>query len=463
MYRIGKLAGVACLVVAIGFVSYGVVATFGETKSSVEQRNQEGFSRNYLLKENDKEKNSEVDSNSNGTDENNEPTATSNSEAKVTKVSFKKKTVSLSPEKMVCVFPEILEKDAKYQSITWKVDHKEYASVNKKGEVTLKKKGAGKKVKVTATVHYVENDKKKTISASYVILGEQPVRAVKLESKKNYLLVGKKSKLIATIKPQNATTKTLTWTSNNTKYATVSKKGVVTAKAAGTGKVVKLTAKTTDGSKIKKSITLRILNPKKPMVALTFDDGPRVASTLRIYNKLKEYNARATFFTVGVQLQSKDAQKLVAKSAKYGNEIASHTYHHKKLTSLSFAGVQKESKDTDALIKKITGFNPALTRPPYGSYNNTVKGAISTPLILWSIDTLDWKTRNASKTISCVMGNIKDGDIVLMHDFYDTTAEAAEAIIPQLAKKEYQMVTVSELAEIKKVKLTKGNTYSSIR
>lgn len=381
----------------------------------------------------------------------------------ITKIYFAKKTISLWPKESMYNPPTILESEASYQKISWLVDNKNYATVNKKGEVTLKAKGAGQKVKVTATVYYTEKKVVKTLSASYTLCGKQPVKKLKVSSKKDYLLVGKKYKISAVCTPENATKKTVTWSSNNKTYATISKNGKVQVKSAGTGKTVTFTAKTTDGSKLKKSITLRILDKKKPMIALTFDDGPSIAYTTRIVNQLEKYNARATFFVLGVQLQSKEAKKLVAKSAKYGNEIASHTYSHKNLATLSVADIRKESLDTENLIYKITGKTPALTRPPYGSINNNVKSTITTPLILWSIDTRDWQTRNSSMTISRVLNEVHDGDIVLMHDIYDATATAAETLIPQLVNKGYQLVTVSELAELKSVKLQRGNTYHSMK
>lgn len=381
----------------------------------------------------------------------------------VTKIYFEKKSISLWPKESVYNPPVILDSGAAYQKISWLVDNKNYASVNKKGEVTLKAKGAGKKIKVTATVHYKEKDVAKTLSASYTLKGKQPVKKLKISSGKNYLLVGKKYTISAVCKPDNATKKTVTWSSSNKTYATISQKGKVRVKSAGGGKTVTFTAKTTDGSKLKKSITLRILDTKKPMIALTFDDGPGISYTKRIVNQLKKYNARATFFVLGSQLQSGEARKLVAKSSKYGNEIASHTYNHKNLASLSVADIQKEAADTENLIYKITGKYPALTRPPYGRVNDSVKSTINTPLILWSIDTRDWETRNSSTTISRVLNQVHDGDIVLMHDIYDATAKAAESLIPQLTDRGYQLVTVSELAELKKVTLKKGNLYYSIK
>ena len=105
--------------------------------------------------------------------------------------------------------------------------------------------------------------------------------------------------------------------------------------------------------------------------------------------------------------------------------------------------------------------NPALLRPPYGSINQTVRDAVGKPMILWSIDTLDWKTLNSQSTIDTVMKNVKDGDIILMHDIHSPTVEAAIKLIPKLQKKGYQLVTVSELAYFKGKQLKNGWSYGS--
>lgn len=99
-------------------------------------------------------------------------------------------------------------------------------------------------------------------------------------------------------------------------------------------------------------------------------------------------------------------------------------------------------------------------RPPYGSVNDTVKSAINLPLILWSIDTLDWKTLNAESTVEEVMNNVTDGSVILMHDIFSTSVDAAEILIPQLIEKGYQLVTVHELAALHQTELSAGVTYS---
>ena len=202
------------------------------------------------------------------------------------------------------------------------------------------------------------------------------------------------------------------------------------------------------------------IDPKKPMVALTFDDGPG-PYTDRLLKCLKENNAKATFFLVGYSVERyKDTVK---KAYDMGCEIGNHSWNHPQLTSLDSSALAAQISSTNRVIRSATGHDPTLLRPPYGSYNSTVAAAAGMPLILWEVDTLDWKTRNVQSTIRSVMSNVKDGAIILMHDIHQPTVQAAEQIIPELKKKGYQLVTVSEMAKYKKKKLNNGSVYSYIR
>ena len=208
------------------------------------------------------------------------------------------------------------------------------------------------------------------------------------------------------------------------------------------------------------SLYTNSIDPNKKMVALTFDDGPG-KYTQEIVNCLEENDARATFFVLGCNVNN--YKSAVKNADKIGCEIANHSYDHTILTRLSAKQVKKQMKDTDEKIKKITGSKTTLMRCPGGGVNKTVQNAVGKPVILWSIDTLDWKTRNTDKTISAVMNHVKDGDIVLMHDIHEPTKRAALYLIPQLKKEGYQLVTVSELAKYRGYKLKKGNIYYSLR
>ncbi|HCJ07346.1 MAG: polysaccharide deacetylase family protein [Lachnospiraceae bacterium] len=201
------------------------------------------------------------------------------------------------------------------------------------------------------------------------------------------------------------------------------------------------------------------IDPNKKMVALTFDDGPG-KYTKTIVDCLKENDAKATFFVVGRSVNANPGA--VRYAYKAGCEIGSHSYNHSNLANLSAKDVKKEMSDTDKLIKKITGSKATLMRPPYGSIGDITKKNVGKPMILWSIDTLDWKTRDTKKTIDAVMKNVKDGDIVLMHDIHEPTKDAALQIIPKLKKQGYQLVTVSELAKYRGYNLEKGVSYRTM-
>lgn len=193
-----------------------------------------------------------------------------------------------------------------------------------------------------------------------------------------------------------------------------------------------------------KGVLTRKIDKNKKMVALTYDDGPSIY-TLRVLTTLKKNDAVATFFVVGNRVPT--YSDTVKKAYDMGCEIGNHTYEHKSLPRLSEAGVKEQMSRTDEAVKKVTGQTTVIMRPTGGATNENVKKWVGKPSIIWSIDTLDWKTRNADSTKRAVLNHVKDGDVVLMHDLYSATASASETIIPELVKRGYQLVTVSELAE----------------
>jgi len=202
-------------------------------------------------------------------------------------------------------------------------------------------------------------------------------------------------------------------------------------------------------------------DPSRPMVALTFDDGPYSPVTDRIVNKLTEYGGHATFFVVGNRVATYSDS--VIKAAGAGNEIANHSWDHSTLTKLTAIKIQKQMHDTDNALQYYIGHPAYLMRPVGGAHNATVDAAVGKPIIMWSVDTLDWKNRNASTVANTVLSKVKDGDIILMHDLYKSTADACDVIIPALTARGYQLVTVSELAAAKGINLQNGVAYSAIR
>lgn len=205
------------------------------------------------------------------------------------------------------------------------------------------------------------------------------------------------------------------------------------------------------------------IDPNRPMVALTYDDGPSPTVTPRILKCLQDNGGRATFFMVGKQvIKSPDVLKQMVAQ---GCEVANHTYDHTLMTKVAPSELAAQLAATNQVVSDACGISPVLMRPCGGAKTTdgmNIVGAISMPAILWSIDTLDWKTRDASQTIQNVLSQVKDGDIILMHDLYDATGEASETIIPELVNRGFQLVTVSELASYRGGMIP-GKSYSQFR
>lgn len=201
------------------------------------------------------------------------------------------------------------------------------------------------------------------------------------------------------------------------------------------------------------------VDPKKKLIAFSFDDGPSRKNTEKILKALDKNNARATFFMLGQN--AKYYPDLVKKVEESGNEVAGHSWNHPLLTKLGKKGVKKQMSQMNEAIASVTGSDVGLLRPPYGSINRTVKNTVKDPLILWSIDTLDWKTLNADKTADAILKQAKDGDIILMHDIHAPTAEAVKKVLPKLEKKGFQVCTVSELLEARNITLHPGDVVVS--
>ena len=198
------------------------------------------------------------------------------------------------------------------------------------------------------------------------------------------------------------------------------------------------------------------IDTDKKMIALTFDDGPNY-NTSKILEILNEYNVSATFFVLGSKILGNE--KILKTMNEYGMEIGNHTYSHKLMTKMDNDSIIKEIKDTNELIYNVIGKHPKVVRPSYGSFNKKIKESINMPIIIWDIDTLDWKSHNSSKIVSRIMTKVKDGDIILMHDIYSATVKAVEIVVPKLLKEGYQIVSVSELFYYKKIELENGKIY----
>lgn len=196
----------------------------------------------------------------------------------------------------------------------------------------------------------------------------------------------------------------------------------------------------------------------KPMVALTFDDGPN-HNTSRVLDILEKYGVKATFFILGSNIEGNE--EIIRRMSDMGMEIGSHMYSHKLITKLKNDQIMEEIKRVDDLIFNVIGRYPTLLRPSYGTVNRRIKKIIDKPIIIWNVDTLDWKYHNSKKIADRVLRDVSDGDIILMHDIYRATANSLEITIPKLLDSGYQLVTVTELLYYKGIDIQRGMVYGS--
>jgi len=189
-----------------------------------------------------------------------------------------------------------------------------------------------------------------------------------------------------------------------------------------------------------------IVNENGPMIALTFDDGPYPKVTGHILDVLEKNGVCATFFVLGSRIEGHE--DMLTRMDELGCEIGNHSFSHADLTRLSKADCQRELSDTDAEIRRVTGHEASVVRPPYGYYNKTVRSAAGRPLILWTVDTNDWRGKAPGEIADYVIQQAKEGSVILMHDQQTQTADAMEMIIPTLIDEGFRFVTVSELIRL---------------
>ncbi len=199
----------------------------------------------------------------------------------------------------------------------------------------------------------------------------------------------------------------------------------------------------------------------KKTIALTFDDGPSGSKTQKLLNILKDNKMHATFFMVGNRMES--FSNIILETLQNGNEIGSHSFSHGNMTRLKKDELIADEIKTNEIFKKITGKDLKLLRPPYGNVNQLMKDNLNYCFINWNIDTEDWRYRNQEHIYNEVISKVEDGDIILMHDLYDSTVDAVEKLLPELYVKGYQVVTISEMANLKGIELEQKKVIRSIK
>ena len=198
----------------------------------------------------------------------------------------------------------------------------------------------------------------------------------------------------------------------------------------------------------------------RKVVAFTFDDGPNPNTTPTLLTELNKRGMNASFFMLGRNAEKyPEVVKMVDQN---GFEIGSHTYQHRNLKRISNEEQSYEINQTKNIIHRIIGKNPTSIRPPYGNYNDVTLSYIDTPIILWNVDTLDWKYRDANATYQNSIDQIEDGSIVLFHDIYYASIDAAIRMADELYMRGYLLLSVKELARAKQVTLTPKTRYYRI-
>lgn len=191
-------------------------------------------------------------------------------------------------------------------------------------------------------------------------------------------------------------------------------------------------------------------------IALTFDDGPSPQTTAALLDGLKERGAHATFFLIGEQIAGNEA--IVRRMKDEGHQIGNHSFTHARLDAADAAALGEIQKTDDAL-RDVLGDGSYWIRPPWGFASEALKSAVTVPLIFWTLDTMDWSVRSKELVAHHIIENVRTSDIVLLHDLYDTSADAALQVIDVLGAQGYEFVTLEELFACSGVTPQAGHFY----
>lgn len=187
-------------------------------------------------------------------------------------------------------------------------------------------------------------------------------------------------------------------------------------------------------------------NINSKYIALTFDDGPNNKTTPRLLDELKKRNIQATFFVLG--LQAEKYPEITRRIVNEGHTIGNHTYNHYNLSRLSFLETQNELQKTSDVIFSITSIYPKYYRPSYGSIKKNQINKINLKLIRWTLDSKDWRYQNTPRIVKKVLNEVDGNEIILMHDIYDTSVDAAIEIIDKLTVQGYKFVTIDKYLQV---------------
>lgn len=201
------------------------------------------------------------------------------------------------------------------------------------------------------------------------------------------------------------------------------------------------------------------VSEERKYVALTFDDGPRPGTTERLLDGLKERGASATFFLIGEQLE--DNRDLVARMAAEGHQLGNHTWSHRRLDAEAPEEAAQEIRRTEEALEEICGAGSYWLRPPYGEVGPGLESQVGVPMVKWSVDPRDWESRNADKVTRAILEAVQPNSIILLHDIYPSSVDAALRVVDALQKEGYWFVTVEELLALNGVTPEPGMMYRS--
>ncbi len=178
-------------------------------------------------------------------------------------------------------------------------------------------------------------------------------------------------------------------------------------------------------------------------IAITFDDGPHPSYTAQLLDGLKQRGIHATFFVTGEHAELHP--DIIKRMADEGHLIGNHTYSHIQLTRKNREKFREELIKTNEILKEITGEEVQYVRPPYGSWDKSFEKELNMFPVLWTVDPLDWSSRNVGRITEKIVSKTGENDIILMHDYYDTSVTAALQAIDELIEEGYTFVTVEEI------------------
>lgn len=310
-------------------------------------------------------------------------------------------------------------------SVSWQSSDSSVVSVSEDGTLTSQKVGSAV---ITAALPNGS-------TAKVTVLVAPPITELTIQRSLHKIKPGQSRSLTILPEPDDPI-EVYTWKSSDPAVVSVNNNGTVTGNAYGIATVT-VTGKF---SGLSASCTVKVCDVKQ--VAITFDDGPS-SYTGKLLDFLKENDIKATFFVVGERLSY--YEDTLRREVNEGHEIGYHSYDHQQQTSLTSERITYDFERSNAALQKITGASFTLWRTPGGGYSSRVLSCVPLPHILWSVDTLDWKTLNSNSVYKAIMNNSYDGAIILLHDLHRTSVEGAIWAMQDMLAGDYEFLTVTEL------------------